>query len=317
MFYYSDVPPYSENFNPQLEDATTLFARLGVTYVDDVVPPAGWEDCTSHELFSYSEYKNLMQSYGMEPTIAGFNLMNEQYKNYQTSSPFVKSNKLALCFINDKVGHGVFAMQDIPDRTIIDIYAGELQSLEKLRSIPTENATYNLSTGDSEWIINARKQGNITRFMQQLPDDNTLAECELGSFPGIARQNVEPYFDERTYRVNGREITLHIPRLVSCRPIKQYEQIGYQYATSNSLCPLGLLQGSDSLHMQNIFNNEYVFFGSRGRVLGTLEELREIQLRDSIRIRDKFVNNYGLDKNIITPFFTRLRTMETSPDDKS
>ncbi|WP_133137466.1 SET domain-containing protein [Legionella rowbothamii] len=47
------------------------------------------------------------------------------------------SDALVLCFINEKVGFGLFALQDIPKNTLIGFYAGTLQQ-DYLRSDPTD-----------------------------------------------------------------------------------------------------------------------------------------------------------------------------------
>lgn len=80
------------------------------------------------------------------------------------------NDNLVLCFIDDKVGYGVFANEIIEAGTIIGIYAGyvEDRTIEDAAQKAVNN-DYNMSLINSKFRINASKCGGITRFIQHLP----------------------------------------------------------------------------------------------------------------------------------------------------
>lgn len=79
---------------------------------------------------------------------------------YRLQNPL--HDNLVVCFINERVGYGVFAREFIEAGTIIGVYAGEID--EQIKS-----NDYGMSITDTPFRINAHQYGGITRFIQHMP----------------------------------------------------------------------------------------------------------------------------------------------------
>lgn len=82
---------------------------------------------------------------------------------------------LALCDMGPEVGYGLFATEDIPEGTVLFLYAGTIEDVKYSREIDSYY-TYvwggNSRVAEAEKVINAYKIGGLARFMQHLPQDS-------------------------------------------------------------------------------------------------------------------------------------------------
>lgn len=112
---------------------------------------------------------------------------DEQYKLYGTKYEQLKAqtkeylknpcNKFAICKMNDKVGYGLFATEDIESGTVLFLYSGKITSssnitLDEAPSVAEDRYKYSLLvTQDTVFHISAKDTGGLARFMQHLPAD--------------------------------------------------------------------------------------------------------------------------------------------------
>lgn len=87
---------------------------------------------------------------------------------------FLKSplnDKLAVCYMGEQLGYGVFTRIDIAIGETVAIYAGELKEASEKKS--KRNTAYGLDvdtfTGQSSFYIDAAECGSVARFFQHLP----------------------------------------------------------------------------------------------------------------------------------------------------
>ncbi|KAJ3443104.1 hypothetical protein M0812_08935 [Anaeramoeba flamelloides] len=114
------------------------------------------------------------------------NLSNEirkQLKNNTQNSHFLKefkkllyyqeNKKLVVCNMGNKLGHGVFAKEDIEVGTLLSMYSGELKPYKRNSDIDY-NLTVDLQKGNNEsddhYEITSSRHGCISRFYQHLPN---------------------------------------------------------------------------------------------------------------------------------------------------
>lgn len=86
-------------------------------------------------------------------------------ENLKDDLPFTKS--VDICFINERVGYGVFAKENIPPHTILITYGGILRP-DKLIN-PSNDSTFMFSDFPS-FSIDAAHAGNWARFMNHSPE---------------------------------------------------------------------------------------------------------------------------------------------------
>ncbi|MGB6976295.1 MAG: SET domain-containing protein-lysine N-methyltransferase [Gammaproteobacteria bacterium] len=74
-----------------------------------------------------------------------------------------------ICFIDEKVGYGLFAKKDIAAGTIIGVYSG---TLGKAKTFEEAHDAYDYTLDkNANDIVSAKEKGGITRFMQHLPNN--------------------------------------------------------------------------------------------------------------------------------------------------
>ncbi len=159
---------------------------------------------------------------------------NEQleafFKNPDISDAFV------LCFINEKVGFGLFALQDIPKNTLIGTYTGTLQQ-DYLSSDHTDYYRLQLSNRFNCFFptdknknlknhqiphVSAKLKGNLMRFMQCLPNKKDVEQ----DFMEEAAQRIA------TANVKEKNMThLGMPHIgiITTEDIKKGQQVGFDY----------------------------------------------------------------------------------------
>ena len=137
-------------------------------------------------------------------------------------------SNLVIVKINDEVNHGIFFANDakecIPAGTVLGIYAGEVSAeSQRFRYYVWElssqqNASATINQKFKKPVVDAGDYGNITRFMQDLPNaEHPIKDDTLD----IARANVTCtpmiYYG------------MPIICLLAARDIKPGEQLGYEY----------------------------------------------------------------------------------------
>lgn len=137
---------------------------------------------------------------------------------------------LAICYMNEKVGCGVFALEDIPKNTTIGMYAGSMLPLDE--SLFNGYALRLPKSPGFNGAINAAEIRNIAAFFQHLPmaeknDDPrsiALADYHFASSvdkDDIATENLDLFVAD----YKGYPVVL----FKTARDIKRGEQLGWNY----------------------------------------------------------------------------------------
>lgn len=74
--------------------------------------------------------------------------------------------QLAIGFIDEKVGYGIFALEDIPEDTVLCFYAGTL--VEKKSATNVDDYIHGLKA-DVDVAVSAKEKRGLAGFMQHLP----------------------------------------------------------------------------------------------------------------------------------------------------
>jgi hypothetical protein len=137
-------------------------------------------------------------------------------------------SKLILANMSSKLGYGVFAYSDISAGTYLGCYSGIIRNINSA-NLSMSQYVFSLNMRNKSYVVDAQPCGNITRFLQDLPDEGDLTEY---------------YFDNADTRKNvalanvaqAREIinldqnyTLELIKLVAKRDIKKNEILGFSY----------------------------------------------------------------------------------------
>lgn len=101
-------------------------------------------------------------------------------------------DKLVICYIDSKVGHGVFARDLIKAGTIVAIYSGEV-----IRRSSSDISDYGMAIKDGKnnnFSIDAQHTGGIARFIQHMPLStdriiNFMTSLDFDSFFSCANAN--------------------------------------------------------------------------------------------------------------------------------
>lgn len=91
-------------------------------------------------------------------------------------------NDVAICFINEEVGYGLFAQRDIPKGTVLAIYSGTLDRAKTYNEAHDDYAyalSKNISNLKNILVVSAKEKGGIARFMQHLPIDHQRYKAEM------------------------------------------------------------------------------------------------------------------------------------------
>lgn len=94
---------------------------------------------------------------------------------------------LSICWIDDFIGYGVFANQDIPAGSYIGEYTGIVRRLNRFN--PDHNAyCFHYPTRFWSWkyfMIDALHEGNETRFINHSNDPNLQPQCLVNADQGL------------------------------------------------------------------------------------------------------------------------------------
>jgi thioesterase domain-containing protein len=200
--YYPTLPGCDENL--QYISKTEFFERFGIRYDEGL-----WIKHGAAQRLTYDPLQlaidglisGISQEALQEQLVALINNINE--------------SMLALTFMGESIGFGVFARQDIPKHTLVCIYSGEVQSGRQV--------DHNLNTHDyvfytGNFRVVAEYFRGMASFMRHLPEDKELFAEDKDQY---ASTNVMPEF------IVVNEIPMIV--LVSLRDIKQHEQIGFSF----------------------------------------------------------------------------------------
>ena len=138
------------------------------------------------------------------------------YFGYKTD-PYIYP-AVVICYINPKVGYGLFAMEDINCNDVIAEYTGKYVKAEK---------TAMLSFTGYEWMfgnmdrIDAKNQGNVARFALSLSESSfydffDVNEIAFANAHGVSFTNIKDKNDQKIV-------------FITTVDIKQFEQIGANY----------------------------------------------------------------------------------------
>lgn len=186
-----------------------------------------FQESSDGPLFANGINKNIAKTQGPQTPISSQELTHW----LRSSDNKTALNSLAITWIDNTVGFGVFARTAIKQGTIISLYMGEFI----LRPFTTESRGYEYIfftfTGSNETgQVDAEHHGGIARFFSHLPNSQNLAEY------------VTP---ETLHQINlsGKKIAVAnllkyiavyqgCPVLVfrAARDIKAGEQLGYDYS---------------------------------------------------------------------------------------
>lgn len=166
--------------------------------------------------------------------IIGLTVLVDGKKVAKITDNLLKSQQVypavAICYMGEKVGYGLFAMEDIKSRHIIAEYTGKHFKNSSILKESAYVATANTDKLAGEWI-DAKHEGNAARFAGWLPDDYNLnfyqyknADTKLPiSKNDIAIHNSFPLI--LSDDLNNRSVAL-----MASLDIKVFEQIGNSYS---------------------------------------------------------------------------------------
>jgi len=100
-------------------------------------------------------------------------------------------DNLEICYMNNYCGWGLFAKEKISKGKLIGFFTGEIR-LQQTNKIPaSENVFFSISN-DGMIIVDATQCGNVTRYLQHLPNRETLCQYEFRTTKEseIATQNI-------------------------------------------------------------------------------------------------------------------------------
>lgn len=135
-------------------------------------------------------------------------------------------SKLALIKINDVVGYGVIALEDIPANTIISYYTGELFKNDGVIKKRHTDHEYTLSPTHGLYFIDAKKRRNFSSFFAH------------------AFTNLDNFYP---YPVNGKEIDYEAWKKTICtsnlklKTIEFYQHKPYAFFYTTKLISAGTL----------------------------------------------------------------------------
>lgn len=155
----------------------------------------------------FSEKFKISFTHGLHYDAKDKYIVDQIYKSSQTeqSKKIHFKNYFDVIYINDKVGYGLIANQDIPKDTLVDIYGGLLKFFfcdgKGTDSLPFEETDYFMGAGLADKItkpgdknehcvqiiIDAKKYGGLARFAPHFPTEQEL-ENETGE--GIEDNNI-------------------------------------------------------------------------------------------------------------------------------
>jgi SET domain-containing protein len=134
-------------------------------------------------------------------------------KGKPITKPRFTQAPLYIKFVNETVGFGVFAEQDIDKGVIVGEYTGHAISVSHLEKINLKDDSYAIGPLYGI-VVDAKKVGNITRFINHSAKPNLvtvgLYKC---NYPCVVLISSEPikkdqqlFFDYGEKYWNGREI---------------------------------------------------------------------------------------------------------------
>lgn len=164
--------------------------------------------------------------------------------------PLAITKSLEIRYMNDVVGYGLFAAENITKDTIIGFISGELKKIHSSEvNFDIKNPTALIESGQVSYdddgniyIIDSSKKSNHTHYIQHLPSTNYLVALGIKSSI-IATNNLSEY----TLQYEGFDLTFFRAN----RDIEIGEIIGCPYQNN-----------SDEMDM-----NRYSFFSKKGKML--------------------------------------------------
>jgi len=163
--------------------------------------------------------------------------------------------KLEIRYMNDQVGHGLYATKEIPKDTVIGFVSGKLTKLSATEvDFDPKNPTTLIQSGTVSYddfgniyIVDSSKKSNHTHYIQHLPSDKMLLELD------ITEENREMIstgnLSEHTLNHKGFDLTY----FCTDRDIKEGELIG---------CPYQVNTNEIKMH-----EHDYCFFTKDGKII--------------------------------------------------
>ena len=174
----------------------TDFEKLGVAYTQDLICRVKREKIAQESKYKESD---------SEIAIA---------KKYKPLVAQKHEAKVCLKYINDKIGYGVFAEEDISANEMVGEYTGELLSRKKVDALPS------LAQADCVMYVGAFYQKDAIR-------DHLFVDAKkFGNFTRFINHSGNPNVDN--FSVLGEDGLWHIP-VFTIKPIKKDEQLLIDY----------------------------------------------------------------------------------------
>jgi hypothetical protein len=152
------------------------------------------------------------------------------------TNPFKILKSLEIRYMNDQVGYGLYASEDIPRNTIIGFVTGEIKKF-KAEDIgfdsndPTAHIKSGSVTYDSYgnvYIIDSSKQSNHTHYIQHLPSSETVKRLPIDKNEKIMLCTSN--LSEHELKYNELDLTY----FKTNRIIRANELIGCSYRTNGN-----------------------------------------------------------------------------------
>lgn len=210
------------------------------------------------------------------------------------------SERMAICKINDKVGYGVFATDEIPKGAFVGIYTGAISNKTQ-KEIEQATAPYAFAVKPKEEkglgvSLDAIEYGNITRFFQHLPLEEEREDRLDQLITDFEFKKPEQAREVATANLQQCMVTYYgIPVNVfqTIRAIHKNEQLGFSY---------GLEYWISCANCPSLFNKKGDVIPADEYVINRIAEIVIENDSERIAVHTKALTNEMLEQYANTGF---------------
>jgi len=220
--------PFCHAYNKDIQGIQSFFNKKGLVYTDRTIVNLDASTQKRVKTFGrlYADVKKLV-----DHKLPGTELDDETLTLSAQYEHCIKNNirpDLAICFINDEVGHGIFALSPIGANHLIGEYTGVvyhtsllLKGGYYLAAMEKPMQASHLMHSNTELNIDAETYGNETRFINHVESGRILTDSLAG---GLTAANCMM----RSFWYKG------LPRIIltATRDIKVGEELRFDYGAS-------------------------------------------------------------------------------------
>ena len=171
------------------EERKNLFKRLGVEYMPSLIPHSDFSKQGAR--LEALDVDNRLIEDEREARQRGVRLGQAEREKAMRADSFVWQNIVASCIasvfikkVNERVGYGVFANEDLRPNTFVGEYTGKIVDSKDHRTT-TYLFDYPVTCSTNpncQYVIDAQLAGNETRFVN---DSGESSNCKIMNFVGL------------------------------------------------------------------------------------------------------------------------------------